>query len=474
MNIVSKSKKCKENTGWIYSPEGFDPSRYPGAISHSPDPTRWYLNYVYFKRITRHYGPEDFVNVSYDALETVMGKRTIIKPIKDELLKHKLIETDSRYIPGTKSTGYRLGPALRDVPFKKYFSASKRFLKRVADFKKHINTPIGFSLPVHEHLDRWLADITIAPIWESVLHSMDPDKALIAQQQVELIQSGYLHRSVCKQGRFHSNFSSLCRELRPCLQYQGQPLLEIDIRNSQPYFLSMLLLSVKLSNSNSSNLKNLMFDSMHSSIINLEETGRERERRRGRPYECPFWALEKDHVKFTNAVINGKFYEEFLQEVDNEREREDMKPKVFQCIFGDEKTMIHSTMGRMFKDRYPSVFNMIMELKSKKGYRWVGQELQRMESERVVAGVCGRLMTEHPTIPLISVHDAIMTTKEYMPLVQGLLKQELSFAYYFVPQMKIKGQQPIALESPRSPTMALQFNIRPEGPTGTIDAPEPS
>lgn len=45
-------------------------------------------------------------------------------------------------------------------------------------------------------------------------------------------------------GRFHSNLTNLKKELRSCITYDGLKLVNIDVRNSQP-FLSTCLLEAK-------------------------------------------------------------------------------------------------------------------------------------------------------------------------------------------------------------------------------------
>lgn len=38
--------------------------------------------------------------------------------------------------------------------------------------------------------------------------------------------------------------------------------------------------------------------------------------------------------------------------------------------------------------------------------------------------VCRRLMLEHPTVPLITIHDSIMTTPGNVALVRGVMAEE--------------------------------------------------
>ena len=60
--------------------------------------------------------------------------------------------------------------------------------------------------------------------------------------QIERIAHGDISYLVDQKGRrFHSNLTSLKKELRNFLTYDGQPLGDIDIKNSQPYLSQLLL-----------------------------------------------------------------------------------------------------------------------------------------------------------------------------------------------------------------------------------------
>jgi hypothetical protein len=99
--------------------------------------------------------------------------------------------------------------------------------------------------------------------------------------------------------------------------------------------------------------------------------------------------------------------------------------------------MAHSELGPQFRSQYPTAFNMIDNLKKHMGYEWVGRELQRRESQVVINGLVGDLLLDHPEIPIVTVHDSVMTTNDHMPTVKALLRQQLA-RIYFQPKLKDK------------------------------------
>ena len=132
-----------------------------------------------------------------------------------------------------------------------------------------MRNPTGFTHPVHDHLAGWAGRVRLADDLEAVFDGIrdrehDPERKRIskeelARHQADLIHRGYIHTSVCPYGRFHSNFSGLCRELRPHLSIDGHPLVEVDVVNSQPYFLALLLLEIALSSRNCPHLSHFLF-----------------------------------------------------------------------------------------------------------------------------------------------------------------------------------------------------------------------
>lgn len=258
-----------QSDSFIYTPEGFDPQKYGGALADHPDAARWLLSSLYMRRLLRNYDKDTYINLHSGLLALVMGDMAVVRPVREALVDHGLIECDYEWSQGKKSLGYRIGPVLQDVTWRKFISPSKRFLKRVRKFKDHL-CDHGVTVPVRRHLIDWCRQVTFSSALEGVLSSLPEtpytncewaNKRAMAAHQVEMIRGGYLSFTpACPYGRFHSNFTSLCGELRRSLTIDDEPLYEIDVTNSQPYFLSMLLLELYLSGGDcSSNLSSLLF-----------------------------------------------------------------------------------------------------------------------------------------------------------------------------------------------------------------------
>jgi len=412
---------------WIYTPRDFRPEDYPGPIAKHPEAARWLLNCIYFKRLFRNYADDEFVNLHSRLLSVVIGKKGWVKPLREQMEEARLIDCDHTWVLDHKSLGYRVGSVLQGATWCRYEPKGKCFANRVRKFKDHIRKPSGLKLPVHAHLRSWAEKVELLEELP-VLSFGKEKKAELAAAQVSLLREGLIHCSVSDYGRFHSNYSGLVKELRPFLRANGECLHEIDIVNSQPFFLAMLL------------LETLLTGNCVPKISLLFPPKGEEEKKL--PYVPPFGGqmFEKktppDLQSFLGHASSGTFYETFQQAC--ELTRDEIKPKVFQVLYGPKHVMENSLLTRAFMEIYPSVFEMTLELKQQKGHKWVVQELQRRESRLVINGVCDTLRRDHPDVPVISIHDSVMTTQQHLGLVRRLLEDQFS-QFPLRPLLRIKG-----------------------------------
>lgn len=213
-----------ESPSYIYVPAGFNPSSYPGPIADHPDAARWLLNSIYFNRLLRNFSEDDPVNLNARLLGLVMGDINKVRPVREALEERRLISCDHSYVKGHKSFSFTLGPALKGARWQRYRSGSKAFTERVESFKAYVRNPAGFDVAVHDHLEKWARLVEISPDLDfNRLDFPEEAKEQLAIHQVEMIRDRYIRLTVCPYGRFHSNYSGLCREIRPYLKINNDP-----------------------------------------------------------------------------------------------------------------------------------------------------------------------------------------------------------------------------------------------------------
>lgn len=211
---------------------------------------------------------------------------------------------------------------------------------------------------------------------------MDPRKYHKNRMSLENIATGDLFFVFDSHGRLHTNFTVLRKDIRSnCLTLGGESVVEVDIRNSQPFFLAALIWSDP-ANRESSEIK-----------------------------------------RFVESASLGLIYDE-VQEAGITVSRDEAKTAVYVVLFGRNGS---SGPNVGFQSIYPEVYDWVVEFKRSAGdYRALSHRLQRMESDLIYGRVLPRVYEALPGVPLFTVHDSIVCPARHRAIVAGILTEELA------------------------------------------------
>jgi hypothetical protein len=189
------------------------------------------------------------------------------------------------------------------------------------------------------------------------------------KHSVECIKNNHLFFVFDEYGRFHSNFTILKKEIRQnFLKIDNDEVVEIDIRNSQPLFLALLLQEE--------------MDPTDPEINNY------------------IW-----------LVREGLFYDYFLSHNSN-LTRSDVKLLTYKVLFGHNG--INSVENKIFKTVFPKIYEYILDFKKVNGnYKFLAHTLQKMESDFMFGKVVKELYDTIPDIKLFTVHDSVTVPVKY-------------------------------------------------------------
>jgi hypothetical protein len=173
--------------------------------------------------------------------------------VRDKLASSSVIEVDPKFVPGTKSMGYALRPDFRRTRIVEYTDAGLRRRVRKA---QHENE--GLLLPVHRWLRSRLSllqfDLPRAlAIIESVervpekrrrrVHTLEDYRLILTELALSLadeLTTGIPELGCDEHGRVHTSVSRLPGILRGCLRFGSEPLVGLELKNSQPIFLGLV------------------------------------------------------------------------------------------------------------------------------------------------------------------------------------------------------------------------------------------
>ena len=218
-------------------------------------------------------------------------------------------------------------------------------------------------------------------------------------------------------GRFHSPITSMQSDLRNCLTYDGQTLVNIDIKNSQPYLVNALL-----------DKNNQVSEFVYNSFLDNDIKKSYQRLLDGH--------LLQNNLEFTTykeLTSKGIFYDYMGKELDlpsdltDEEVRKKVKTTMFQVMFTDNKYyhQPEAQNKRKFRQLLPSTYQVFKEIKqTDKSHLAI--LLQFIESYVIIDVVTKKIALNNPKIPLFTIHDSIATTEQYAPYVMDVFHNELS------------------------------------------------
>ena len=348
-----------------YLPEGLSLEGLPSAVRAG---VGHLVHLIYHRRVMERTGVDDFIPLKAQYLRKVIPCWT---KVKETAIGLGIVECDGHYVKGEKSYGYRLkSPNLRRTTHRLKPIESmtiRRTLKRMN----------RLTLPVHKWLFGKLDEVKIVePGDDELLRIAEGDEAkvLTYRQSVDTVRNGEWWME-CDQrtGRLFSNLTNLKRELRCRLRVKGHPLVETDIRNSQPTFLALL---------------------------------------------CLRHGIHAD--RYRQVCEEGRLYEH-LGGITG-LSREETKTQLIKQAFFSRNGYSNATK-RAFRGEFPAVAEFMHKVKEKDHGR-LAVELQRAEARFVIRTVCERIRREQPGMFLATIHDCLMTLPDDAAYARSVMVEE--------------------------------------------------
>ncbi|MBF9237470.1 hypothetical protein I2I05_08670 [Hymenobacter sp. BT683] len=186
----------------------------------------------------------------------------------------------------------------------------------------------------------------------------------------------FFHKRKVSKSRLYTNLSNISTELRKFLYHKDHaynPLVNLDIRNSQPFILACLL-------------KKQYGD---ASI------------------------LPEDVQHFIDLTMTGKFYDCIMDRMNiAATERKEFKVQFFANIFFCTNEYAKRTQdGKLFKELFPNVYAIIVQMKTKDalgGHEKLAIAMQHLEADIILGAVGKKLEAEG--IWYNTIHDSVVVS----------------------------------------------------------------
>lgn len=376
----------------IYIPSNlFLPNLLGEEYQNGPnlDRLHYIINLIYEQRVL-YKNTDEYVPLKAIYMRRIIGRSTETNCIHNYndyiniLIDKGVIECDRHYIKNEKSYGYKLCEPYSLVRHKETSITSPCLQTNIERWQaKRLPTT-----KVHNHLYKFLQDIKIN--YEEALKFID-DMNVQEYNSAKIAIDKFKNKDFflyCDDfgRRVHTNLTNLKSTLRKYLVYQNQKLVNVDIANSQP-----LLLLIVISSPSSS----------------IRCTG-----------SIYFDDIASDVIRYKRLVETGKLYD-YLMNYAGETDRNSFKENFFRETFFGKRT------SKLFCQLFPTIGEKIKQIKEK-DHKKLAQIMQRKEAKLMISGICRRVMEESADAFIATIHDSILTTPENVPTIKKAMSDEFA------------------------------------------------
>jgi hypothetical protein len=336
----------------------------------------------------------------WTALTTILGQKYTTPAIK-EATNCMLITMKTNYSKQfRKSRTYTLHPAFLTDDYVSY-NIENPLINR--NWAKYWRTKQREELtrykPIHHHLIYYLKQLdfsnlfTLSPEILREVCADDPNKVTYLEKYISAIKDdGVFWEVGTNSERFYSTLTNLKRELKKYIQYNSGKIVCVDIHCSQPLLLSSLLLSYILTTTR--NNKKPTIYHYNSSQLLIQQL-----------------------LKFKKSCENNTFYDDCAKELGLSRQT--VKVELLKVFF--DKYRHNCKYAKYLQKNFPHIYNYMSSIKQQTSYDYFAGELQRYESKLIIHTICEQIRLFDESIPMWTIHDAIYSTPEHLPIIKSRL-----------------------------------------------------
>lgn len=543
----------------VWQPVGFNPCDYlPRDLHKYEGYARFYVGMII--EHTRHDRKEKrekrWARLSHRTAKCFFPDTKTYKAVKDALITHGAIECDEDYEIGLYSKGYRLGKVYEHARIcevkirgKPALHLEKKLRTSRARYHERLDDVCG-------HLLTWLLRVRVSryAVVELNASPRNHDSYRMQLKRLDCLSS---HRSTCRfalkkcaYGRIHTPVTCGWKGFRRFLTVNGCHLVGLDVRNSQPLMLGLVLRAISRNGrelpdwltppvaeritryldlspaevhgepakesgsggqSDPGDHRQLGQDiDRLQSLESKESDGSFKKTSTPQPPNtsvetqendlllsdglpnCPYGlmtcveisdivdkidvealdrclpgtgdaeliphtpetleTLEGEVERYVKLCECGRFYDWMMERLRiPPAKRSGFKTKFFiNVMFGKPQRSCHSEEWKLFARCFPHIAKLICEIKNEDGHPALARLLQRVESSLMINRVCRRLMKEHAEVPVLTIHDSILTTRKFVPLVRQVIEEEFA-RLGLQPQLNLEeyGRHSSQIELPR-------------------------
>jgi hypothetical protein len=255
--------------------------------------------------------------------------------------------------------------------------------------------------------------------------------------KIRAIQKKRFRPSVSKSNhRLNSVVTTLYRELRYYLRINGNKLVEVDLKSSQPYVLGSILTNSFFSGDSNIDFSLIrIYPQLYNQLNYIVSKGFPKYFMSGGLDNCleiqsyrslPF--KEGFYPHLNNTFLNGDF------------ETQKVKDNVMLLLnLQNLRTRNHISLIQNFKSYFPNINLFIESLNNfKKLKSTIAILMQRSESYLFLRIGCKAVNERLPDVPYLTIHDSILIEEQFCEVLTPILKESLNSVTGIEPGVSVK------------------------------------
>ena len=309
----------------------------------------------------------------------------------DYLVDNNIVEMIANYRAGRNARVYKINDSILKGEIKRYSNDDRTLLKKYKNNVSQVEEAgikgslIDDTVKAKLVDDLFYIDIEFdkSIFYLDNLKDRDNDIYNRNRYSVECINDKHIFYHFDNYGRMHTNFTILKSFIRKnCLLINGEQTYEIDIKNSQPLFLTKII---------------------EDSVTR--------------------WVKEDEFELFKYLTMNGMYYQYIMDYLET-TDKVMVKEMTYKVLFG--KNASNSKADKIFIKLFPTIHNFIKLYKREhKDYKVLAYDLQKAESNLIFNKIIKEVMNYHPEIKMITIHDSIVIPSIYKDVVNAIFYTKL-------------------------------------------------
>ncbi len=382
---------------------------------------------------------KEFVVLNYKKIQNVISTNPI--PYIKKLRKCEIINCDGIFEKGKKKYHYQINPKLYlDCNFIDISIRSKLYdniMKQVRCDRSHISLLPPYQQQMFKKFLEINFDYKAAFDW--ILTVQDLNKQLsytMAMNAIENKNLRYFKRNMTN-NRLDTNLTNLKKELRRFII--NDDFINIDLKNSQPFFLSILLESIM--NINTTRTISYVDNNNDLSVINcwFSKINKKSLFRKNQIF-VNFAKLKIEISELKTCTLQGKFYERFMSKFPGVT-RDDVKSIMFAVLFSrnwSNNGIPYVNEKKVFASVFPEI-SKVIEIIKQRHHERLSIMLQRIEANIFIDTICPILVNNN-IIPL-TIHDSIMVEEKHKNKALGIIQDVFYKRFGVVPTFELQAQK---------------------------------